>query len=131
MSKIRYEYETLQYFCNGNAEKFDASITLKNKFEHISNKLYKLLKYTYYYVLLIKYNADNDFAIIHNSNMSKLCNSEQEAIDTVEKYKKDTTVYKSPTYKKINKYYKVYDADTSKILKSINFSLPNLEKFIV
>ena len=81
-------------------------------------------------------NLDKLFTEVHDSNMSKLCSSEEEAIETVESYKKKRDeakegdqVYEDPVYKKMDggKYWVVYDGKTSKILKSINFRNPNLK----
>lgn len=72
-------------------------------------------------------NGDEDFNIVHNSNMSKLCNSEEEAIKTVswyeEQYKKNKLQYDSPYYTKLeNKtLWVVKNKSTGKVLKSINY----------
>ncbi len=73
-------------------------------------------------------NLDKTFEEVHNSNMSKLCSSETEAVETVEWYKKNNDVYEMPTYRKseCGKYWIVYDKKTSKILKSINYRPPVL-----
>ena len=67
---------------------------------------------------------DKAFNIVHESNMSKLCTSEEEAINTVQWYKDNNTVYDSPNFKKSknNKYWIVYNESTGKILKSINYN---------
>lgn len=72
-------------------------------------------------------NADEDFNIVHESNMSKLCKSEQEAIDTVKdykiKYENGKSPYDSPYYYK-NKngdLYIVKNKSTGKVLKCINY----------
>lgn len=64
------------------------------------------------------------FDIVHKSNMSKLCNSEEEARDTVEWYKQNETRYDSPAYKLCNdgKHWMVYNESTKKVLKSINYT---------
>lgn len=70
-------------------------------------------------------DLDKAFDIVHKSNMSKLCKTEKEAQDTVEYYKKnfDKLGYDSPEYRLSNdkKYYIVFNASTTKILKSINY----------
>ena len=68
-------------------------------------------------------NADNDFDVIHKSNMTKLCKNEKEAKDTVEWYKKNNVVYDSPTYRLANDniHWVVYNESTGKILKSIYY----------
>ena len=81
-------------------------------------------------------DMDHIFALIHSSNMSKLCQSEQEAKDTVEWYKKkfdnNEYGYDSPNYKhdkNTNKYI-VYNERTGKILKSIKYQPVDLS-FII
>lgn len=70
------------------------------------------------------------FTEVHRSNMTKLCNSEENAIATVESYKKlleeGKSTYQQPEFRhdETNGYWVVFDASTSKILKSINFELP-------
>jgi predicted HAD superfamily Cof-like phosphohydrolase len=92
-------------------------------------------------------DINNVFNIIHKSNMSKLCNSEEEAIMTVISYEKKykqhvelyykycdiygkdsleaTSVYSpydSPYYYKSNIYWLVKNKSTGKALKSINYT---------
>ena len=68
-------------------------------------------------------NLDEAFDIVHNSNMSKLCKTEEEAISTVEWYKNNQDIYDTPNYRKSNdnKYWVVFNESSGKILKSINF----------
>ena len=71
-------------------------------------------------------NGDKVFDEVHLSNMSKLCNTEQEAIESVEWYKTNNKIYDSPTYRYCNKQdkYIIYNSSSGKILKnqSINNS---------
>ena len=39
---------------------------------------------------VLSYDSDKVFKIVHDSNMSKLCETEEVARATVEKYKKDS-----------------------------------------
>ncbi len=66
---------------------------------------------------------DEAFHIVHDSNMTKLCKDEAEAIATVAKYKTESR-YKDPAYRptKYGKAYIVYDRETGKVLKSINYT---------
>ena len=69
-------------------------------------------------------NADDAFALVHDSNMSKLCSSEDEAIQTVEWYKKNESQrYDSPNYRRSDDgvHWVVYNESTKKILKNINY----------
>jgi predicted HAD superfamily Cof-like phosphohydrolase len=96
---------------------------IKNKdFKETIDALTDILYVVYGAYSAFGVNADEAFDLVHNSNMSKLCNSEQEAIETVEFYKKDGR-YDSPNYRLSpdGNYYVVYNESTSKILKSINY----------
>lgn len=69
-------------------------------------------------------NLDETFRLVHESNMTKFCKTEEEAKNTVEWYKINETRYKKPSYRLSpdGKYYVVYDAETDKVLKSINYT---------
>ena len=95
----------------------------------------------------LRININNIFDIVHNSNMSKLCRDEDEALDTVSFYKIKYEMhinhyhefcekfgvnsdeaksiycpYDSPYYYKSNNYYLVKNKSTGKALKSINYT---------
>lgn len=65
------------------------------------------------------------FEEVQRSNMSKACNSEQEAIDTVAHYreKDGTECY----YRKEGDHWLVYRSADNKTIKSINYSPANLD----
>lgn len=67
---------------------------------------------------------DHTFDLVHKSNMTKFCDTEQQAKDTVEWYKKNELRYKQPSYRLApdGVHYVVFDAETDKVLKSINYS---------
>jgi len=70
-------------------------------------------------------NADEAFDLVHKSNMSKLCTSEEEAQETVKWYKENESArYDSPDYRKSddNIDWIVYNRSKKKILKNINYS---------
>ena len=56
--------------------------------------------------------------------MSKLCKNEDEAQKTVEWYKNNDDRYKTPEYRLSDdkKYWVVFNKDSGKILKSINYT---------
>lgn len=70
-------------------------------------------------------DMDGAFDIVHRSNMSKLCATEQEALETVAwyrcEYQKKTLPYDTPAYRRAgdSDKYIVYNESTGKILKSI------------
>lgn len=68
---------------------------------------------------------DRLFREVQRSNMSKACNTEQEAIDTVRHYndKDGTACY----YQKEGDRWLVYRSSDNKTIKSINYSPANLE----
>tara|TARA_B100000131_G_scaffold189043_1_gene181931 strand:+ start:364 stop:873 length:510 start_codon:yes stop_codon:yes gene_type:complete len=71
-------------------------------------------------------DLDKAFDLVHNSNMSKLCKTEEEARETVRWYeeRKEETGYDSPDYRLgddgVN--WVVFNSSTGKILKSINYT---------
>lgn len=96
-------------------------------FNEIFKNLYKIILEVKGIYNFININNESDFAIVHDSNMSKLCSSEAEAIATVadyqEKFTNGTSSYDSPYYyyiPDINKWG-VKNLSTGKILKNINY----------
>jgi predicted HAD superfamily Cof-like phosphohydrolase len=69
-------------------------------------------------------DLDKSFDLVHESNMTKFCKTEDEAKKTVENYKKNVSRYKNPQYRKSpdDTHWVVYDKDTDKALKSINYT---------
>lgn len=74
---------------------------------------------------LFNLNIVHLFEIVHNSNMTKICENEENANETVEWYKINESRYKEPSYRKIHfndkDYFVIYDIETKKILKSIKY----------
>lgn len=65
---------------------------------------------------------------VHSSNMSKVCLTEEEAKQTIEKYNKDDVGYTN--YAPRFGYYVVYRVSDNKVLKSINYKPANLKPII-
>lgn len=63
---------------------------------------------------------------VQASNMSKSCISEQEALDTIEIRSKE---HGPCHYKQVGTRFVVYRSSDKKVMKSINYFPPNLEKF--
>lgn len=66
------------------------------------------------------FDMDEAYKLVHENNMSKLCFTVQEAIESVEFYKENPQLgYETPSYRLSadNKYYVVYNESTKKILK--------------
>lgn len=72
-------------------------------------------------------DLDKASAIVHASNMSKLCTSEEEAQKTVEWYKENEKRYDSPYYELAldGIHYVVRNRSTGKILKNMNYTPAN------
>jgi predicted HAD superfamily Cof-like phosphohydrolase len=67
---------------------------------------------------------DTLFDEVQRSNMSKSCNSHQEAIETLLHYKKKDGT--EGTYKEEDGKWLVYRKEDNKVLKSVNYSPANL-----
>jgi predicted HAD superfamily Cof-like phosphohydrolase len=71
---------------------------------------------------------DQLFDDVQRSNMSKACETMQEAIETISHYKK-TQGFES-VYKKVDNKFVVYRLSDNKVLKSVNYSPTDLKKII-
>lgn len=70
-------------------------------------------------------DADTAFEIVQQSNMSKLCKNEEEAIESVKRYKEEVPQrYDSPNYRKSEDgiHWVVYNENTMKILKNFKYT---------
>jgi len=103
-----------------------------NKNEEWINALHNIIIYVYYYQVTAKFNSDKIFTLVHESNMSKLCVSEEEAQQTVDKYLSDyqsgKTPYDSPYYIPLfNGLFIIKNKSSGKALKSINYKQVKLD----
>jgi len=116
---IKYRYDLIDEEVKELKEAID-----NHDFTEIVDALGDILYVVYGMGSSIGVNLDNAFDIIHKSNMSKLCSTEEEAKETVNWYKKNETKYDSPNYRKSEdgKKWVVYNKSTKKILKSINYN---------
>ena len=107
-------------------QELEEAINQKN-FTEVIDALTDILYVTYGAGAAFGIDLDKAYNIVHESNMSKLCNNEQEAKQTIEeykmKYKNGDEKYDSPNYKiapdGLN--YVVYNESSGKSLKSINY----------
>ncbi len=79
------------------------------------------------------FDADRIFQIIQNSNMSKLCDTEEDAIETVKQYKEEIPQrYDSPNYRLSDDgiHYVVFNENTMKILKSYKYTRTDFTELI-
>jgi len=108
------------------------SLNLQNDIIFYNLTLDSIVEEVFTIAFMMKINLIKLFQIVHDSNMSKICNNDQLAIDTVEWYKQNEKRYKNPSYKEIdynnNKYFVVFDDDTKKILKSIKYNPVDFKK---
>ena len=102
---------------NPKIEKQVKNIIQDNKFEDVTKVLNHLIYLSYSTGIFLGVDMDKAFNIVHESNMSKLCISEEEANESVKWYEDEQDVYDSPTYKKSKneKYWIVYNRSTGKI----------------
>ena len=130
LTQLNNEYLKLEKECEVETIYYDTTLKYQmfdQKILTVSQIIYNLLKLTYILSVLYNINADNDFAIIHESNMSKLCDTEEDAIKTVEsyviKYKNGGSPYDSPYYYELPELKKwiVKNKSSGKALKNIKY----------
>jgi predicted HAD superfamily Cof-like phosphohydrolase len=71
---------------------------------------------------------DNMFREVHRSNMTKVCSTVEDAKESIDFYLREGK-YKNPSMRVKGKYFVVYDAETTKILKCHKWETPNLKQF--
>ena len=140
--KTHYEPQTQIFNTNPNLTKLRLDLILEETQElkdAIENKDFPEIVDALTDILYVVYgagssfgvNLDKAFELVHKSNMSKLCDDEKTAELTVQKYKLDylnnKSPYDSPNYKydENTQKYIVYNENTGKILKSINYKPVN------
>ena len=120
---ISYTYKELETICLA----VDSKNVRKESFVKIGNCIYNLLKYVYTYAYIVGIDANSDFAIVHTSNMSKLCDTEDDARNTVtdykDKFENGNSPYDSPYYYELPSIGKwiVKNKSTGKALKNIKY----------
>lgn len=138
---ILYNISDKNTFCielENEINKLDCYLKLLKKycnckmFDNVIEQLYNIIAECYTLSSLFEIDIDKCFNEVHRSNMTKVCTSQEEAIKSVEFYKTNEKRYTDPQYRlSANpKYWVVFDNATSKILKSINFELPKLNKIV-
>lgn len=81
-------------------------------------------------------DLDHAFNIVHESNMSKLCRTEEDAVETVKRYKEKydsgNSPYDTPGYRKSSdgQYWVVFNESTGKILKSYKYTPANFSEML-
>jgi predicted HAD superfamily Cof-like phosphohydrolase len=130
-----------------NIENVRACLLENKNIIELYSALIKTIINTFQLGFSLRININNVFDVVHNSNMSKLCKSEEEAQETVSFYehkyemfinyyqefcekfgvnseeaKEVYSPYDSPFYYKSGNYYLVKNKSTGKALKSINYT---------
>lgn len=85
---------------------------------------------TYVLGSLLGVNIDESVKLVHESNMSKICRSEEEAEMTVQWYRENESRYDSPAYRESNTGFIVFNESTGKILKNVNYKAVDLSVFM-
>ena len=103
-----------------------------NNIKEIVDALSDILYVTYGMGAELGIDLDKSFDIVHDTNMTKLCKTEHEAIDTVKWYKESESRYDSPSYRKSldGEYWIVYNKSNDKILKSNQYIAANFESLL-
>jgi predicted HAD superfamily Cof-like phosphohydrolase len=127
ISRLNKIYKELENNCTIKDYDYSSDSKIINKFELISDNLFNLLRYAYIMTYIIGADADDDFTIVHDSNMSKLCDTKEDAELTVEEYKikyiAGISPYDSPYYYYLPTLDKwiVKNLSTGKALKNIKY----------
>ena len=98
----------------------------ENNFTEIIDALSDILYVVYGAGAAFGIDLDKSFDIVHQSNMTKLASTEQEAIETVKWYqgefKNGKKPYDTPAYKRApNGKWIIYNESSGKILKCIHY----------
>jgi NTP pyrophosphatase (non-canonical NTP hydrolase) len=105
-------------------KELEDAVKEKNMIETV-DALGDILYVVYGMMARLGIDADYAFKLIHENNMSKLCQNEDEARRTVQYYEenKEKLGYDTPTYRKAmdNIHWVVYNESTKKVLKSIEY----------
>lgn len=102
-------------------------------FTNTINSTMEVLYLTYVIGNIMGVDLDKSIQMVHESNMSKICSSEEEAQKTVQWYKENETRYDSPCYRKseFTDGFVVFNESTGKILKNVNYHAVDLSEFIL
>jgi predicted HAD superfamily Cof-like phosphohydrolase len=107
----------------------------ENNFTEVIDALSDILYVVYGAGAAFGIDLDKSFDIVHQSNMTKLAGSEQEAIETVKWYRaefqKGAKPYDTPSYKKApNGKWIIYNESSGKILKCIHYTPADFSKIL-
>lgn len=93
----------------------------------------EMLTHAYMLAVYAGIDANVIFDLVHISNMSKLCPTEQNAIETIAENYSNHEIYKNVKYKPAGRYFMVYNDlgdGQYKVLKSKNFKQPEISRYL-
>lgn len=101
----------------------------------ITSMFDEMLAHAYMLAVYAGIDANVIFDLVHMSNMSKLCSSEQNAIETIAENYTNHAVYKNVKYKPVGSsgYHMVYNDlgnGQYKVLKSKSFKQPEIVRYL-
>jgi len=108
----------------------------KNDFVEVVDALADILYVTYGAGAAWGVDLQKAFELVHDSNMSKICNSREEAEKTVKWYEENPHKgYPTPKFRKAlddeqDTKYVVYENSSGKILKNVNYKAVDLSKIV-
>lgn len=106
------------------------NMLLLGDFIVIEYELGQMLKRLYRLGYCLGFPMDRLFREVHRSNMTKVCGNIEQASRSIEYYIKNGR-YPNPKFRKKGEYYVVYCADTSKILKNIEWQMPRIKELLI
>jgi len=128
--KYKKDLQKLLNMINNNYQDLELSVEDQD-FEQIVEYVMLLLHNTYLFGVKIGVNLDDSFTIVHDSNMTKICNSEELAQQTVAWYKTNDSRYDTPIYSKTQNGYIIINESSGKILKSIKYTPANFSSLLI
>lgn len=98
--------------------------------DHVEQSLHGLAVMAYLAGAVAGFDLDRAFAIVHASNMSKACPTEEKARETVDWYRANETRYDSPAYRESFGKWVVFNKSTGKVLKSVDYTPAELKPLV-
>ncbi len=122
---VQNEYDMI----DRSLENFQSTAIDSRNFIKMGFWLGYILKYVYGLGHTLDLNMDLIFREVHRSNMTKVCDNMDDANESVKFYRTDPR-YKNPQIKTKGKFFVIFDADTTKILKNHKWENPNIKQFL-
>ena len=113
-------------------QEFKDAIKDKNMTE-ILDSIGDILYVVYGAATAFGFDADQVFQIVQDSNMSKLCKTEEDAQETVRRYQTEVPQrYDSPAYRRSDDgiHWVVYNQSTMKILKNYKYTAADFTELL-